>query len=52
MIDREFLLRQLQELQADFQDFTDFELVDCRQSMLERVDACLVELGETDEDNI
>lgn len=49
---REFLLRQLQELQADFEDLTDEQLVECRKYMLERVNDCLVELCECDEDNI
>lgn len=51
-IDREYLLRQLQELQADFEDLNDEDLIDCRESMLERVNNCLEALGECDEDNI
>ena len=51
-INREFLLRELQELQADFEDLSDEDLVDCRESMLGRVNDCLKELGETDEDNL
>ncbi len=49
---REAVLRQLQELQADFEDFSDEDLIDCRDVMLERVNVCLIELGESDEDNL
>lgn len=49
---REYLLRQFQELQADFEDLSDDDLLECRQSMLERVNDCLVELKECDADNI
>lgn len=52
MFDREFLLRHLQELQADFEDLSDCELCDLREVMLERVNKCLQELGECDEDNL
>lgn len=51
-MNREVLLRQLQELQADFEDFSDEDLIDCRDVMLERVNICLIELGESDEDNL
>ena len=48
---REIILRHLQELQADYEDFSDEELVECRGAMLMRVSECLAELGESDEDN-
>ena len=51
-INRETLLRQLQELQADFEDLSNEELVRCRECMHQRVNQCLTELGECDEDNI
>lgn len=51
-INREFLLRQLQELQADLEDFSGEELIENRECMLNRINDCLQELGECDEDNI
>ena len=48
---RDIILRHLQELQADYEDFSDEELVECRGAMLIRVNECLAELGESDEDN-
>lgn len=48
---REVLLREIQELQADLEDLTDKELVECRETMLSRVNNCLKALGETDADN-
>ena len=51
-MNREFLLRQLQELQADFEDLTNEEIIECRKSILKRINICLAELGECDEDNI
>lgn len=48
---REIILRHLQELQADYEDFSDEELVECRGVMLMSVNECLTELGESDEDN-
>lgn len=48
---RGVILRHLQELQADYEDFSDEELVECRGAMLMRVNECLAELGESDEDN-
>lgn len=48
---RDIILRHLQELQADYEDFSDEELVECRGAMLMRVNECLAELGESDEDN-
>lgn len=52
MLDRETLLRQLQELQADFEDFSDRELIENRKCILKRVNICLIELDENDEDNL
>jgi hypothetical protein len=49
---REIILRQLQELQADFEDFTNEELLEHRKVMAERINICLSTLGECDEDNI
>lgn len=51
-MNREYLLRQLQEIQADFEDLSDDDLLDCRDVMLERVSNCLIDLGECDEDNM
>ncbi len=51
-INRDVVLWQLQELQADFEDFSDEDLIDCRDVMLERINVCLIELGESDEDNL
>ena len=48
---RVVILKHLQELQADYEDFSDEELVECRGAMLLRVNECLAELGESDEDN-
>lgn len=49
---RGILHEQLAALQADFEDFTDEELVECRATMLNRVNCCLTAILETDEDNI
>ena len=49
---RNELHKQLVELQADFEDFTDAELIESRQVMLDRVNECLKLILETDEDNI
>ena len=49
---RELVLRELQELQADFEDFSNADLIDCRDVMLERVNICLYGIGESDEDNL
>ena len=49
---RNELHKQLVELQADFEDFTDAELIENRQVMLDRVNECLKLILETDEDNI
>lgn len=51
MENREFILRHLQELQADFEDLCDQDLLDCRECMLERINECLLAIGECDEDN-
>ena len=51
-MNRKFLLRQLQELQADFEDLNDKEIIENRKCILQRINSCLEELGETNEDNI
>ncbi|PAD70544.1 hypothetical protein CHH83_01715 [Bacillus sp. 7586-K] len=48
---RSGLLVQLQELQADFEDLSDEDLIECRGVMLQRVNDCLEGLEESDEDN-
>lgn len=45
------LLTQLQELQADLEDLSDEDLIECRKVMLQRVNECLEGLEESDEDN-
>ena len=49
---RTALHNQLTELQADLEDLNDFELTNCRDIMLERVNRCMELILETDEDNI
>ena len=49
--ERIYLLRHLQELQADFEELTTEELEECRLCMLNRVNECLEVLGESEEDN-
>ena len=49
---RDLILRELQELQADFEDFSDIELIENRKVMLDRINKCLEVIGECDEDNI
>lgn len=49
---REFMLRQLQELQADFEDLSNEDLIECKDIMLERVNICLRILEESNEDNL
>ena len=49
---REELHEQLSELQADLEDMTDEELVECRSTLLERVNWCMRAILETDEDNL
>ena len=46
------LHEQLSELQADFEDFSDKELLNYRDVMLARVNRCLELILETDEDNL
>ena len=48
---RDYILRHLQELQADLEDFSNEELVEHRDCMLERVNSCLIAIGECEEDN-
>lgn len=45
------LLVQLQELQADLEELSDKELLECRDAMLNRVNECLEVLEESNEDN-
>ncbi len=49
---RENLHFHLTELQADFEDMSNEELIECRNTMLERINACMIAILETDEDNI
>ena len=49
---RDFLHEQLFELQADLEDMTDEELIECRSIMLERVNWCMTAILETEEDNL
>lgn len=49
---REFLHGQLCELQADLEDLTDEELIECRSVMLNRINSCMMAILETDEDNL
>lgn len=49
--ERIYLLRHLQELQADFEELTTEELEECRLCMFNRVSECLEILGENEEDN-
>lgn len=49
---RGFLHEQLSELQADFEDLSDEELLTCRDAMLKRVNLCLRAILETEEDNL
>lgn len=51
MLNRVELHRELTELQADFKDFSNDELVENRNCMEERVNKCLELILETDEDN-
>lgn len=48
---RGYLHEQLSELQADLEDMTDEELIECRSTMLERVNWCMRAILETGEDN-
>lgn len=49
---RNELHEQLTELQADLEDMTNEELIECRGALLGRVNWCLRLILETDEDNI
>jgi hypothetical protein len=49
--ERIYLLRHLQELQADFEELTTEELEECRLCMFNRVSECLAILKESEEDN-
>ena len=49
---KKYIIMQLQELQADFEDLSGEELIECREAMLERVNSCLIAIGEIDEYNI
>lgn len=49
---REELHEQLSELQADLEDMSDEELIDCRNALLERINWCMRAILETDEDNL
>ena len=51
MENREFILRNLQELQANFEDLCDDELIEVREFMLRRINNCLIAIGESEEDN-
>ncbi|MED4883098.1 hypothetical protein [Bacillus smithii] len=46
-----YILKHLQELQADLEDLTDEDLLECRKVMLNRVNECLLVLEESNEDN-
>lgn len=49
---RDKIHEQLSELQADLEDMTNEELIDCRSIMLERVNCCMAAILETEEDNM
>lgn len=49
---REMLHYQLCELQADLEDLSDEELLDCREPMLRRINMCMDLILETEEDNM
>ena len=48
---RTILHEQLSELQADFEDLSGDDLIDCRSTILKRINICLEAINETDEDN-
>lgn len=52
LLTRTQLLSELQELQADLEDLSDEDLVECREVMLKRVNDCLELIEESEEDNI
>lgn len=49
---RDFLLNHLQELQANFEDLSDNEIIENRDCMLNRINECLKAIFETDNDNL
>lgn len=49
---RDFLLNHLQELQANFEDLSDDEIIENRDCMLNRINECLKAIFETDNDNL
>ena len=49
---RASILDELSELQADFEDFTDEQLIEHRDVMAQRINTCLGLMLETAEDNI
>lgn len=49
---RDRLLEELQQLQADFEDLSDREIIECRECILERINVCLKAVLEEDEDNM
>lgn len=49
---RAILHEQLSELQANFEDMYDDELIEHRSVMLNRINICLDAILETDEDNL
>ena len=49
---RNELHNQLSELQADFEDLADDELIDCRATILERINKCMVLVLEIEDDNL
>lgn len=49
---RGILHEQLSELQADLEDLNNEELLECRSTLLERVNRCLQAILETDDDNL
>lgn len=49
---RDELHEQISELQADLEDMSDEELIECRSTLLERVNCCMKAILETDEDNL
>lgn len=51
VLNREMILRNLQELQADFEDLTDEDIIECRECILNRINLCLVAIGESEGDN-
>ena len=48
---RPVLHEHLSELQADLEDMTDDQLIECRSTLLKRVNLCMEVILETDEDN-